>query len=91
MPELEHATIAGPRELEYVCSAEFFDEMLAPDGRLRPHWQPFVGHLATLGLGELRQRWQKAKQLIRETGVTYNIYGDPAAWTGPGSSTRCRC
>ncbi len=51
--------------------------LISGNGRLRPHWQPFVGQLATLGLAELRQRWEKAKHLIRENGITYNVYGDP--------------
>jgi uncharacterized circularly permuted ATP-grasp superfamily protein/uncharacterized alpha-E superfamily protein len=83
MPELEYATVAGPRELDYDCSLRFFDEMISADGRLRPHWQPFVGQLATMGLSELRQRWEKAKRLIRENGVTYNVYGDPQGMDRP--------
>jgi len=69
--------------LDYDCSLLFFDEMISADGRLRPHWQPFVGQLATLGLAELRQRWEKAEHLIRENGVTYNVYGDPRGMDRP--------
>ncbi len=83
MPELEHAAVTGPRELEYQCSPEFFDEMISADGRLRPHWQPFVGQMATLGLPELKERWEKARHLIRENGVTYNVYGDPRGMDRP--------
>ena len=57
--------------------------MVAADGRLRPHWQPFVGQIATMGLAELQRRWEEAKHLIRENGVTYNVYGDPRGMDRP--------
>src|SRR5262249_47252321 len=32
---------------------------------------------------ELRRRWEEARQLIRENGVTYNVYGDPQGMDRP--------
>jgi uncharacterized circularly permuted ATP-grasp superfamily protein/uncharacterized alpha-E superfamily protein len=83
MPELEHATVAGPPVLDYESLAEFFDEMVAVDGRPRTHWQPLLGQIAAMGPHELNQRWENAKRLIRENGVTYNIYGDPQGMDRP--------
>ncbi len=54
-----------------------------PGERLRAHWQPFVQALRGLGIAELSLRWEEAKQLIRENGVTYNVYGDPRALDRP--------
>jgi uncharacterized circularly permuted ATP-grasp superfamily protein/uncharacterized alpha-E superfamily protein len=51
--------------------------MVAPDGALRPHWTPFVSKLESLGAQELRQRWEQARRLIHDNGVTHNVYGDP--------------
>jgi uncharacterized circularly permuted ATP-grasp superfamily protein/uncharacterized alpha-E superfamily protein len=67
----------------YAAPAGSYDEMLGPDGEPRPHWQTFVRALGGLGLGELSRRWEEAKQLIRENGVTYDIYGDPRGLDRP--------
>ncbi len=44
---------------------------------MRPQWRAFLHALDRLGLGEVTRRWDEARQLIRENGVTYNVYGDP--------------
>jgi uncharacterized circularly permuted ATP-grasp superfamily protein/uncharacterized alpha-E superfamily protein len=54
-----------------------YDELVAPDGSLRPHWKSFVELLDALGGDELERRWQQARRLIHEHGVTYNVHGDP--------------
>ena len=48
----------------------------APDGIASRHRPRGVG--ATMSRAERR---------IRENGITYNIYSDPSAQTGPGKST----
>jgi uncharacterized circularly permuted ATP-grasp superfamily protein len=53
------------------------DELTLPDGGVRPHWQKFLGALDWLGLDEVDRRWAEARDLIRQNGVTYNVYGDP--------------
>src|SRR5437763_4558054 len=60
-----------------------FDEMVDGAGGLREHWQTFAQALANLGHEEFRHRWQEAKDLIRENGVTYNVYGDPRGLDRP--------
>ena len=62
------------------------DEMVAEDGHIRPHWQGFLHELHDLGQAESIRRWEEAKHLIRENGVTYNVYGDPR----PGSALAAR-
>ncbi len=54
-----------------------------PDGAVRPHWQMFVNLLDDLGPREIERRWETARQLIHDNGVTYNIYGDPAGMDRP--------
>src|SRR5258708_38927381 len=53
-----------------------YDEMLAPGGELREPWHEFAGLFDALGPHELSRRWQQARRLIREDGVTYNVSGD---------------
>ena len=65
--------------LEYPLppDADVHDELLAPDGALRPQWSRFGQSLARLGPQEMARRWDQARRLLRENGVTYNVYGDP--------------
>lgn len=60
-----------------------YDETVSADGGLRPHWQGFFEQMDAMGLPDLRRRWEEAKHLIRENGVTYNIYGDPRGMGRP--------
>ncbi|HEX4795911.1 MAG TPA: circularly permuted type 2 ATP-grasp protein [Humisphaera sp.] len=71
--------LAGPSGFAaaYSRSQEGRDEMLEPDGALRPHWSPLVSLLDDLGSAELLRRWELGRRLIRENGITHNIYGDP--------------
>jgi uncharacterized circularly permuted ATP-grasp superfamily protein/uncharacterized alpha-E superfamily protein len=61
----------------YSATPHFADEMVEPDGSLRPHWRMFVSQLDDLGPDELPRRWDQARRLIRENGITHNVYGDP--------------
>lgn len=61
----------------YSPHGEGVDELKASDGRVRPHWAKFFEQLEALGPEELERRWEKAKHLLHENGVSYNVYGDP--------------
>jgi uncharacterized circularly permuted ATP-grasp superfamily protein/uncharacterized alpha-E superfamily protein len=60
----------------YVPAAADMDEMLGPGGELRPHWQKFAGMLDGLGRSEMLVRAEQARRIIRENGVTHNVYGE---------------
>jgi len=55
-----------------------FDEMMDRDGRVRAHWRPFLSMLATLGDEEINRRRAVADRHLRESGVFYRVYEDPA-------------
>ena len=67
----------------YAGPASAFDELVRPDGGLRPHWQTFTQELDEIGIDDFTERWREAQQLIRENGVTYNVYGDPRGMDRP--------
>ncbi len=60
-----------------------WDEMRQPDGAVRPHWRVLEGALKAFGPGEMWRRWEQARQLIRQHGVTFNVYGDPRGLERP--------
>jgi uncharacterized circularly permuted ATP-grasp superfamily protein/uncharacterized alpha-E superfamily protein len=56
-----------------------YDELCGADGRPRPHWVKLVDLLGSWQPGELVERWEQARRLIRDNGVTYNVHDDEHA------------
>lgn len=52
----------------------FYDEFTMPDGTVRPPWQNVCGTIDKLGPEGLGRRFETLGRLIREYGVTYNVY-----------------
>ncbi|HXB73258.1 MAG TPA: circularly permuted type 2 ATP-grasp protein [Candidatus Acidoferrales bacterium] len=65
------------RAWHYPPNPGDYDEMLAPDGTLRPHWKPVIEPLEEVGEAGFALRWQEGRRLIHENGTTYNVYSDP--------------
>src|SRR6266545_1067912 len=55
-----------------------FDEMMDGEGQLRAHWQPFLAMLVGLGPEETNRRFAAADRHLRDSGVFYRVYEDPA-------------
>jgi len=68
---------------DYAPPALTVDEMRDGEGRLREHWERFSAHFSLLGRAEIEHRWENARRLIHDNGVTYNVYGDPAGMDRP--------
>ena len=62
---------------DYAHIAGVFDEMRAPDGSARPHFETLLAELDSLGGEEIRRRRDACDQIIHEQGITYTVYGDP--------------
>jgi uncharacterized circularly permuted ATP-grasp superfamily protein/uncharacterized alpha-E superfamily protein len=60
-----------------------FDEMEEKPAQPRAHWRPLIESLKQLGRNELGSRWENGRRIIREHGVTYNVYGDPQGMDRP--------
>jgi uncharacterized circularly permuted ATP-grasp superfamily protein/uncharacterized alpha-E superfamily protein len=67
----------------YLPLPSSYDEMRAGDGSLRPHWQYLLESLRTLGPDSIAARSREARRLVRDNGVTYNVYGDPRGMSRP--------
>ena len=57
--------------------------MMDRDGRVRPHWQPLLAMLAGLGPKEISRRFAAADRHLRDSGVFYRVYEDPAGAERP--------
>jgi uncharacterized circularly permuted ATP-grasp superfamily protein len=73
----------GRPQFAYESTGGAFDETVSLDGGIRPHWRDFFDQMDTIGLAEVQRRWEEAQYLIRENGVTYNVYGDPHGMERP--------
>lgn len=60
----------------YLNEAGVYDEMWSGEA-VHPHWSYFMQSLQSLGFDEIERRRQEAHRLLRENGVTYNVYNDP--------------
>lgn len=60
-----------------------YDEMMDAKGEIRPHWRPFIKRLAAESSGSISQRFETADQALRDSGVFYRVYDDPAAADRP--------
>ena len=63
-------------------SAPPFDECFA-SGTPRGHWSSLLEALARHGAPELTARRDEGLRIIREHGITYNVYGDPKGCDRP--------
>nr|WP_247887103.1 circularly permuted type 2 ATP-grasp protein [Azospirillum sp. SYSU D00513] len=86
----------GPRTVPFLQGSLFgeadalgyggayvYDEMVTGQGKLRPHWQTFMGTLGPLDPDLMSDRWEEARRLLHQNGVTYNIYADPMGMERP--------
>jgi uncharacterized circularly permuted ATP-grasp superfamily protein/uncharacterized alpha-E superfamily protein len=60
----------------YAPRSQAYDEMVDPEGAFRPAWRHFAAIIDELGAAELVRRWEQARDLIHEHGVSFNVYGD---------------
>lgn len=56
-----------------------YDEMLAPDGSIRPHYVALAERLAQLPHDELRRRQQACETSFLHQGITFTVYSDNQA------------
>jgi len=67
----------------YPSVERTFDEMCLSNQTIRPHWEHLMDSLNKLGPTELERRRQEAIRLLRDNGVTYNVFGDPKGQDRP--------
>jgi uncharacterized circularly permuted ATP-grasp superfamily protein/uncharacterized alpha-E superfamily protein len=66
-----------PDGFRYAPRSPVFDEAFTSQGEPRAHYAELWHGLEELGPTEIAKRWEQGRRLVRENGVTYNVYGDP--------------
>lgn len=67
----------------YRPLAGVHDEMMRPDGSIRPAWQRFLGELSRLEPAQFAESLAAADRHLRESGVFYRVYDDPTGSERP--------
>ncbi len=67
----------------YATQLGIYDEMYANKVKVLPYWERFMAALDSMGTDNLELRRKEAQRLLRENGVTYNVYGDSKNLTRP--------
>ena len=67
----------------YKNNAGAYDELLAADQSLRPHYAKLFGTLGELSPADFRHRHDTCERFIQEQGITYHVYGDPRGLERP--------
>ncbi len=75
--------LSHPVLKDYLTDKNSYDELLGEDGKLRPHWEIFFHTYCQLGNDEIFSRNNDILRLLKENGVTYNIYDDPSGFSRP--------
>ncbi|MGV3549445.1 circularly permuted type 2 ATP-grasp protein [Rhizobium sp.] len=67
---------AEPKKLlDYRPLPGASDEMLGPDGDVRPVWRHFLDRLSRMDEAELERRIDRADRYLRDAGVFFRVYG----------------
>lgn len=85
MPNSPSITSPAPSPLRgpYVPASGVYDEMMFPDGTVRPHWAAFGRFLEQCSPSDLRSRAETVQQLLHDHGVTYNVFEDALGTSRP--------
>ena len=65
------------------------DELFDATGRPRDYWLSFLGDFAEYPEGELKSRFSLATRHIRDTGVSYRVYGEENERSWPLNPLPC--
>jgi uncharacterized circularly permuted ATP-grasp superfamily protein len=67
----------------YAPPEGVYDELYQSPGSPRPHWAGVMESMDAVGRDGLLARAAEARRLLRENGVTYNVYSDPLGTERP--------
>jgi len=60
----------------YFANRSLVDECFGFEGEVKEHWKRLLNNVEHLDTEELKSRQLELLKLLKENGVTYNVYGD---------------
>jgi len=75
--------LSNPIFRDYFNFHQSYGELIGENGNIKPDWETFFQSYAQLGDEEMSNRNNDTLRLLKENGVTYNIYGDPNGMNRP--------
>jgi uncharacterized circularly permuted ATP-grasp superfamily protein/uncharacterized alpha-E superfamily protein len=66
-----------------ASAALHYDELRDRTGAIRPHWKPITDRLSALTPAEYAHRRATADGVIRDNGITYNVYDETGGHARP--------
>jgi uncharacterized circularly permuted ATP-grasp superfamily protein/uncharacterized alpha-E superfamily protein len=67
----------------YRAAVSGFDELMSPSGAVGAHWLPFLEALGALDPATRSVRMEHLNTRVRETGIAYDLFSDPASTVQP--------
>lgn len=67
----------------YAAASGLYDELVDGSGALRTHWGPLLQALGALDPATRSLRMEQLNARVRETGIAYDLFSDPASATQP--------
>jgi uncharacterized circularly permuted ATP-grasp superfamily protein/uncharacterized alpha-E superfamily protein len=61
---------------DYRVSPTVYDEMFVAENVIRAHWQPLMQTMGRFGARGFQQRWEQARRILYEHGVTRDPHDD---------------
>ena len=74
---------ADPLASGYRALPGVWDELLGPEGTVRPHWAALRETLRDMAEAEVRRRFDTAERHLRESGVVHRVYDDTGSGERP--------
>nr|WP_321461558.1 circularly permuted type 2 ATP-grasp protein [uncultured Cohaesibacter sp.] len=71
--------------LLYQTRPGIHDEMMDPDGSIMPHWQHWFAAFSRWSPEERSANWDELNEVVRETGIAYDLFADPNETKQPWS------
>ncbi len=77
------AQMPASADLTSGYGAAGFDELITASGVFNPHWHAFLETLAALDPATRALRMEQLNRRVRETGIAYDLFSDPASTAQP--------
>lgn len=69
--------VTVPQIRGYQPLAGVHDELLSPDGIVRPHWQKWLEAFGRLSEADISSQVERLNQTIHDSGLAYDLFADP--------------